>query len=268
MGFRYYLGVLLAIPLLPIMYFQGKKIRSSVPRLPEATGLKGSVHFDPNSEKSIRIIAIGESTIAGVGVETQEEGFTRMLASELSNLLRVNIDWRVYARSGYTAAKVAEKIVPKINEDAIDLIVIGLGGNDAFTLSSPRKWRRDISHLIESLQVKFPKSPIVFCNMPPIKEFPAFTPLIKFIVGNLVEILGRELASLVSGYQNVFYSGEVISTTRWVEKYGLENENTTFFSDGVHPSKLTYQVWAKDVAANVLATEPLIKRLKKSQIAH
>jgi len=44
--------------------------------------------------------------------------------------------------------------------------------------------------------------------MPPIKEFPAFTPLIKFTVGNLVEILGEELQKTVNDYENVFYFGE------------------------------------------------------------
>ncbi len=53
--------------------------------------------------------------------------------------------------------------------------------------------------------------------MPPIKEFPAFTPLIKFIVGNLVEILGDELKQLVATDQYLYYNAEVITVKGWVK---------------------------------------------------
>jgi hypothetical protein len=75
-------------------------------------------------------------------------------------------------------------------ETAADLIVIGLGGKDAFTLSDQRNWSLHIRSLVIELKRRFGETPIVFINMPPIKAFPAFTPLIKYSIGNLVEILG------------------------------------------------------------------------------
>ncbi len=251
MNLRYYLGAFLSFPLLPIMFYQGKRIMSSVPKLPEAKGIEGKVNANLKTEKSIRLVTIGESTIAGVGVETHEEGFTGTLAKELSSLLQVNVNWKVYARSGYTAAKVLKKIVPKINEDSIEIIVIGLGANDAFTLNSPKKWSKEILSLIENLRSKHPKSAIVFCNMPPIKEFPAFTSLIKFTIGNLVELLGQELKILVKEHENVFYFGERITLEEWIKKFQPNGKKADFFSDGVHPSKLTYQIWAKDIAIRI-----------------
>ncbi len=79
---KYYLGGLLIAPLLPLMYWQGKQIRKTIPQLPEATGNEGFVDF--NSEHTLNILVIGESTIAGVGVEKQEEGFSGTLANELA----------------------------------------------------------------------------------------------------------------------------------------------------------------------------------------
>jgi len=253
---------MLSVPLLPLMYYQGKKIIGSVPKLPEAEGLVGTHTFDTENPKALSLLTIGESTIAGVGVKTHEEGFTGTLAKELSKLLKVNIDWKVYARSGYTADRVTKKIIPKIEEDKTDLIVIGLGANDAFALNSPNKWRKNIQDLIESLRTKFPDAPIVFCNMPPIKEFPAFTSLIKFTVGNLVEMLGQEVADLAEEYENVFYFGEVISIEKWMKKHNVEGQASDFFSDGVHPSKLTYQTWAKDIAVNISENDGLRDGLK------
>lgn len=249
--------MLISLPLLPIMYFQGKRIRASVPKLPEATGTTGSCKPGVESRKSLRLITLGESTIAGVGVANHDEGFTGTLAKELSKSLNLNVDWSVYARSGYTARLVNQKILPKITETEIDLIVVGLGGNDAFTLNKPAKWRQEVEKLIEDLHTKFPEAIIVFCNMPPIKEFPAFTSLIKFTVGNLVEILGLELVKLVRKYDFVYYSDEIITLDGWINRYQLKEDKSAFFSDGVHPSKLTYQTWARDVADKIISNTNL-----------
>lgn len=246
MNIKYILGSILTIPLLPILYFQGKKIKASVPRLPEAKGIKGLSSV--SSERVLRMLTIGESTIAGVGVSTHKEGFTGSLANELATALKTNIDWKVYAKSGYTAKRVTEKIVGIITEKSIDFIVIGLGGNDAFELNTPKKWNRDIRELIKSIRLKFKGVPIVFVNMPPIKEFPAFTSLIRFTIGNLVSLLGKELEKIVKDFEYVYYYTREVSSVDLIERYNLKIKSTDIFSDGVHPSKTTYQIWAKDVS--------------------
>lgn len=249
MSLKYYLGAVISIPLLPLMYFQGTQIRKKVPKLSEAISPQG--HCVVSEDKKLQLISLGESTIAGIGVKTHEEGFTGTFAKEFSQLTNQNVDWRVYAKSGYTAKDVLDKLVPKIEETDIDIILIGLGGNDAFTLNHPKRWKKHIKKLIETLQTRFPKALIVFANMPPIKEFPAFTPLIKFTIGNLVEILGLELKSLVKQFDNVIYFDDIITLDEWVERYQIKAGAGDFFSDGVHPSKLTYQTWAKDLALRV-----------------
>jgi len=257
MNLRYLFGAIISFPLLPIMYYQGKRIRASVPKLPEAEGSEGNCNADTRKGNLLKIIAIGESTIAGVGVKTHEEGFTGTFAKELSRMFNLNVSWKVYAKSGCTATSAANKLIPKITEKQADLIVIGLGGNDSFTLNRPSKWNTQIRLVIESIKKKYPEAVIVFCNMPPIKEFPAFTTLIKFTVGNLVEILGNELKVIVKDYDNTFYFGEKITLELWIEKFGLSAKKEEFFSDGVHPSKLTYQTWAKDIAFEVFKNKKI-----------
>ncbi len=246
MNIKYTIGSFLSIPFLPLMYYQGTKIRASVPRLPVAKGISGL--STGNSTSILRMLTIGESTIAGVGVDTHEEGFTGTLANELASKLRSDISWKVYARSGYTAKKVTEKIIPSIVEQSVGLIVVGLGGNDAFKLNTPKKWRIHIHELIVEIKSKFGNSPIIFTNMPPIKEFPAFTSLIKFTIGNLVEIFGQELNDVISTHQNVYYYAQKISLEDWINRLNIDAKVSDFFSDGVHPSKLTYQIWAKDLS--------------------
>lgn len=256
MNAKYFLGALMAAPLLPLMYVQGKRIRASVPQLPEAEAPSGLCRI-ASDKKPFRVLLLGESTIAGVGVKRHEEGFAGSLAEQLAEGLQRPVQWRVYARSGYTAERLRLKIVPKIEETEVDLLVIGLGGNDAFTLNRPSRWARAVKNLIADLRERYPQTPIVFCNMPPIKAFPAFTLLIKLTVGNLVELLGQTLQKTVKNLPNVFYFGEIITLKDWAERYELPQEPQAFFSDGVHPSQLTYQTWAKDIAQRILAAELL-----------
>ncbi len=90
--------------------------------------------------------------------------------------------------------------------------------------------------LIKDLRSTFPKAPIVFCNMPPIKEFPAFTPPIKFIIGNLVEILGKELALLIKNYENVYDQSDIIKVESWAKDIAHSTDI----------ARLAYESWAKE----------------------
>lgn len=254
---KYILSAFGVVPLLPLMYFQGKRIRASVPKLPPAAGPEGLVEM--GSGTPIRIITIGESTIDGIGVDTHESGFTGSFAKSLSERTGQPVKWTVYARSGYTAARTTAKLLPRIKEKEIDLIVIGLGGNDAFALKAPWLWRRDIKALIEALRSNFPDTPIAFLNMPPIKLFPAFTTLIKKVVGNHVELLGRSLKGTVASFPGVYYNEERITFENWTERLSVSAPFSAYFSDGVHPSGLTYQTWATDMARYVHETGILNK---------
>ncbi|MEL7529799.1 MAG: SGNH/GDSL hydrolase family protein [Bacteroidota bacterium] len=252
MNLKYILGLILHLPLLPLMYLQGKKIKQTIPALPEAEGPMGT-YRSSKTDKRLKMLLIGESTIAGIGVKTHEEGFSGTLAKELGRLHQAAVEWKVYAKSGYAAKRVREEIIPLIGETEADLIVLGLGGNDAFELSPPWRWQKELNALLQDLRRQFPDSPIVFCNMPPIKEFPAFTPLIKSSIGNLAEILGQSLAKLVKAWPQVYYHDKVLRLKSWNQAFGLKYGPSDYFSDGVHPSKLAYQTWALDIAKMIKA---------------
>ncbi len=232
--------------MLPVLYFHGKKIRKTIPDLPEATGNQGEVNIEDS--KPFNIISLGESTIAGVGADKQEEAFTGTLAKKLSDSLRRSVHWKVYAKSGYIMKRVNDKIIPKIKEPKLDLIVIGMGGNDAFRMNSLKNWNKEINRCIKLLRANY-NCPILFINMPPIKEFPAFSKTIKYTIGNLVEFFGQALKENIEHKENVFFIDEIIKLDVWKKRLNITQKGTEpFYSDGVHPSLFTYQVWAKETA--------------------
>lgn len=238
------------IPLLPFMYRDGKRVLSSVPKLPPATGPNGQT---VGEEPPLRILIIGESTMAGVGVATHAEGFAGAFADALAQGIGRSVSWRVYARSGFTLKRILHEVLPTIEEAQVDMIVVGMGGNEAFKMNTPEGVRRDFKAVIDWLRNRFgPDVPIAFPNMPPIREFTAFTPVLKFTLGRMVEVFGEELAELVKAEENVYYNAEVIRIADWRQRLGVGEDPTIFFSDGVHPSALTYQTWGRDFAAFLL----------------
>lgn len=252
MSFKYFFNSAVATFALPVISYQGKKIRANTPNLQEARGIEGESFQDFKS--TMNIITVGDSSMAGVGVRTHKEGFVGTLADELASHYSINVSWKVYAKSGFTALKVKDRLVPTIQEEKLDLIVIGVGGNDAFKLTSPKEWISDIRSLIDEIRVKYKNQPIVFINMPPVREIPAFTSLIKYVMGNLMDAYSDELVQLVKSMDNVFYCSSKISFKDYSKRHNLNAQLHDFFSaeDKFHPSKLAYQFWAKDTRNFIL----------------
>jgi len=242
---KYSLRIAASLPWLPALVRQGKQIRRTVPRLPAASGPVGS---SGKGSESLTLITLGESTMAGIGVDTHQNGFTGSLAEALSKQYDARVSWKVYAKSGFTASMLSRRMLPHVQEKTADIIVIGLGGNDAFHLTPPWTWRRNILQLIKALRQQFSDTPIVFINMPPIREFPAFTPLIRKIIGSHAEMLGDVLETMADPQKKVWFISEQIELARWRRRLDLPGDPSDFFSDGVHPSPLTYKIWGLETA--------------------
>lgn len=256
---KYTLGTAVTFPLLAYLYFQGRRIKANFPNLPEANGTEG---VEGQSEKQINLLALGESSIAGVGVDDHKNGLTGALAQSLFQKYNYKINWKVVAKSGFTASQVAQELVPKIGDFKPDLIVVGLGANDAFKFHSPWKWRSSMNTLFTKLNSSFPQSQTVCINMPPIKEFPAFPPLMKSMIGSLIHLFGDELKDLTKKFDNVSFLDQKLSFEDWIHKFDRPMSSSDFFSDGVHPSALTYQTWGQDVGKYIFENN-LLEHLQK-----
>lgn len=240
----------MALPLLPIMYFQGKDLKENAMRLPAAKESSGRV--DIGSDQTLKVLLMGESTMAGVGVEFHKDGFAGSFARELSSISQSNVEWQVFAQSGFNLKQLIKHVLPKVPISDFDLIVIAMGANDAFQLNSPKTWRKNIEKLIDRCQEKFPNTPIGFCNMPPIKLFPAFPATLRLTVGNLVELFGKELIQICTEKNKVYFDSQTIDLNDWLHQLDGDQNTDSFFSDGIHPNKLTYKIWGEEFAKFVV----------------
>ena len=252
----YYLGGLLALPFSPLLIFQGRKVRASIPKLSEAGGPNQGVVG--NAGRPIRLLILGESTMAGVGVKSHEQGFTGYLASYLQKISERQVNWQVFAQSGYTAQATQRNLVPLLPSEPLSLIVIGMGGNDTFQLNSPLRWRSDMILLIKAIRERQPDASILIINLPPVGQFPAFPASLQLMLGSLVRLHGKVIRDIPSLFKKVYYMSRPISLNKWGRKAPAGADVKAFFSDGVHPSELTYKLWAEEAGAFIINQKILV----------
>lgn len=227
----YFLGGIFILPFAPFLYLQGRYVRRKVGVLPDAEGEKFG-KFGAKDE-SVKLLVIGESTVAGLGARTHETALAGQFARFLSQKIEKSVHWFVIGKNGVTARQTIEELVPLIPDEKFDYILLGLGGNDVLKLSSPRKWRRDMRELLGILRRKNPGVTIFLANCPMIKFSPAIPQPINGILWRLSRLHDANIRDLTAAMNKVFY-------------FHQPNEiSEGFFSDGIHPSEKGYTDWSE-----------------------
>lgn len=227
-------GVILA-PVLPFLYLQGQYTRWKVGRLPDAAGeLIGEI---AGKEGIMNFLAIGESTIAGVGAKNHAEALTGQFAKYLSRHTGKTVRWHALGVSGITIERTINELVPKIPPVPMDAILIALGGNDVFRLSTPKKFREDLTKLLQLLRESNPDAKIYLANVPMVRDFIALPNPTRYVLSRVAKMHHFNAKELVSQYKDVFYYEPQ-------GKFLAEH-----FSDGIHPSPHGYDLWADEMVS-------------------
>lgn len=254
----FYGRLLLSIPVLPLLYWQGKKSKAAVPDLPPAKHPKGTNEY-PQATHTFQILSFGESAFAGVGIDNHQHTITGILGQELSEKLAQNVAWEVVAKSGYNAEQVREELVALSSIKSPDLVIIGLGANDTFEIHFPEKWKRDMIRLIDHIRKTHGSCPILLAHLPPVHQFPVLSPLLQWFMGNFMaeyHLVNQELVRLEDA---IYYVNERIDFDTWADRLPPDFTKSDLFCDGVHPGKLAHQLWGEAIASYILQQELLVK---------
>ncbi len=242
---KYLIGSILHIPLLPILAIQGKRLKKRFPRLPAA---KEPIGKTVGSDKEKKVLIIGESTMAGLGVEYHKDGFAGSFAKHFTKISGDSITWKVVAKSGITAGRFRERYLEKLPEEKPDLILIGLGANEVFELNSPNRWKIDFANLLIDLSERYPETNMVLLNLPPVESFPGITGLMRFTFGHLMNLIHEVSLELENYFEYLTYAKRRIILSDWKARMPTVTDDGDFFSDGVHPNGITYKVWGMEIA--------------------
>lgn len=244
----YFLWLLLFLPIMPFIYWQSKRLKKNLIKLPEADVLEGQTG---KKKVPLSILVFGESSFAGVGVRANLEGIAGHLANRLHELTNKTIQWKVIAKSGYNAQKATELLAPQIPDNQhFDAIFIGLGANEAFEVNAPLTFRKNLMACIQKIRERQPHCPILISDLPPAGQFVALPFFLKKLMHGLITLHSNVIKDLPSICPNVYYENGRIRLKDWQQKIGQNLSVEAFFcEDGIHPSSLTYQIWGKEMAA-------------------
>jgi len=201
----------------------------AAPATGPTSGIVGAVSGAP-----LRIAVVGDSTAAGSGVESHDEGFAGCLAHELNMRTGRSVQWQVVGQFGATARRIRYRLLPQLGED-LDVAVLLAGGNDVMNERSPDQWREDLSAIVEDLAER--ADHVLVTGMPPFAHFPS-----------LPAALGRTWSERAAAFDDV---SRQICTTRpaatWATMPGVPSSDF-FASDRFHPSATGYRRWAEVIA--------------------
>jgi len=228
-----------AFPLLPLLYLQGRGVRRRTPRLPDAAGpAEGIV---PGAGETLRLVVLGESTVAGIGAATHRTALTGCIAAALSRETGRAVRWRAVGRSGASARQVAE-LAATLPAEAVDAVALSLGVNDTLRFRQPARWADDVAALIRTVRARVGPAPVLLAPVPPMHSFPALPQPLRTILGARARLLDAAQASLPSRLPAVAH------VPMWVDP-----APHLFCGDGFHPSEAGYAALGQRLARELAA---------------
>ena len=185
------------------------------------------------------MLLIGESTIAGVGVESQTDALSGQLARQLADSVQRPVCWRACGRNGAVAADVLVSSQPFVGEHW-DAVVIVLGVNDTTHLTPRWRWRKNITALVRRFSGC--SEHVVVTAVPPLGEFLALPQPLRGWFGLRAGLLDSDLRTIATdeGAMHVPF-GSVFAPGMLAR-------------DGYHPSAEGYRVWAGKIVVRLNQT--------------
>lgn len=228
----------LALAALPLALPLALHTRRTALRLPPAAGAQSGLAGAGLGGAPLRLVLIGESTVAGVGVEAQEAALAGQLAQALAARLQRPVAWRACGENGITAGEACERLLPLALSEPADLVLLVFGVNDTTHLSSLARWEDSLRALSRALSARGER--VVFTGVPPIQHFSALPWLLRRLLGLRAALLDAELRRL-SAQECAQYA-----------RLELEFAEEYLARDGYHPSALGYRVWSEGLAEQLI----------------
>ncbi len=227
--------------MLPVYIWQGVRLRQRIERLlpPNVppTGKLGS------KEPGFKLLVIGDSSVASVGMERLEHTFAYNIADKVHQKTGRAVKWRAAGNNSATAADLRDFVLPHIEERDFTHVILAVGINDMKNFHAISTFKQTFGTLLYALRTRYPNAKIIWTPVPDMNGFPA-------LPGQLAKILAAR-AKLIN------HEGEQLCHERGViysEPVPVETE-VGFARDGFHAGPEGYRIWGKHLVDYILADE-------------
>jgi lysophospholipase L1-like esterase len=220
----------------PLLVAQALATRARLPRLPEAAGPReGDVGRGP----LMRLLMIGDSSAAGVGVAEQSRALAGYLPKVLARQASLRVQWRLIARSGLTSAQCLEQLQSSAALHA-DVAVVVLGVNDVVDQVPSQRAVAARASIANRLRNAHGVAHVVFAPLPPVHHFPGLPQPLRWIAGQDARRHDEAVAAWARTRSDVSHV-----------PIDLPLNRALMADDGFHPGEPVYRICGTALAEHI-----------------
>lgn len=199
-----------------------------------------------DGRQPLRLAALGDSSIAGVGADRVTDCLAVQIAQRLADAAGRPVHVRGHGVSGARTADVARTQLAALDPcDPPDVVVVVVGANDIVHATPPWRYRRDVTRLYSDLRAHL-DVPVVACSLPEIRA---------------ISLVGHPLRDVAVAYGCALgvLQRRAIQRIRGVTLVDARRDAGPAFLrlpdamavDGFHPSTAGYRLLAESLAPAV-----------------
>lgn len=210
--------------------------------------------------RRLRLVVLGDSTTAGVGVGRAEDALPYRLARHVADRERrpvhvVSYGWAGARVADLPATQLLRALEPLRNGETApflpgaDIVALVIGSNDATHHTKPGRYRADLRRALEIVRESAPQARIVLAGIPAFRgALKVIEPLVS--LADTYARLLRRISRAEAERAGVAYADLARHVPPRIDR-------TTEFlsSDQFHPSAVGYAIWA-DVIFEALVGGP------------
>jgi len=223
----------------PVLLAQARRMRRTALRLPEAEGERSGLIVGEGAQSELRLLFVGDSTMAGVGVRHQTAAMAVQAATILANRLCRSVRWQIVAKSGVNTGQSLEFVMEQKLMSA-DVLITALGTNDVTSQTVPAQFIANYKVLVDALLRRVGANFVVISGLPPLHLTPAAPQPLRWYMGRYARLLDKHLRRWIAPQRNFAYV-----SLQWASDRG------ELAKDGYHPGERQYSVWANLVATQI-----------------
>jgi lysophospholipase L1-like esterase len=195
-----------------------------------------------DGDKHVHLVVIGDSTSVGVGAGSRARSYPVLLARLLGGHLSVSLD--VLGRSGVRMADVTAELAPQAASMRPDIVLIGVGVNDAIHLTPLPRVRAGLSEALRTLSGADVTTVVA---LGPRLDAPALPRPLRDLVAARCRAINRSLRRTAEAA-----GVAVVDVGASVGDAFAREPDRYFCEDFFHPGPEGYAMWARAIEEPVL----------------
>lgn len=220
----------------PLLVAQAVLARARLPRLPEPDGER---HGQVGEGEPLRLLIVGDSSAAGVGVRDQRHALAGHLSRALARHAQAHVRWTLLARSGLTSADCLQLLQGHAPVPS-DVAVVVLGVNDVVEQVPSARAVAAREAIANHLRNAWGVLHVVFAPLPPVHRFPGLPQPLRWVAGQDARRHDRAVAEWARTRGDVSHV-----------PIDLPLNAGVMASDGFHPGEPVYRVCGAALAEHI-----------------